>query len=433
MERLLGALRSRTALRIYAGLGALLLAFLWYNAVRRAVTPGSSHYIMFIDFSRDLIFERINLYVEYEVTNTVTKYPPFMALVFAPLVPLPLWLGASIWFWVNLGLAVGATYFGVLTVREAGAGVGDRALFVIPFVLAAGIIGSNLEVTQINHLTLFLLCWSLCAFKQGKDVGAGALIGIAAALKLTPGLFILYFLYKRSLKVVAGAALGLFVCWLVLPPFLVGLDNFVPVMTGWWAILSAFLTEGTVAEGVVGFRHTNQSLSAMLHRFLSEVPADGGRGAGYFVNFVSLSIPFVDYVFKAAVVAMLAFLIWICRTPLGDRDRLALSFEYSLIFISTLFISPISWIDHYVFLLLPYIAGVYFVRTRPATLRERRLMFYSLAASFVLVSSSASRLMQAWSLPVFGALIIAWAIAAALRSEQRRLTSVPELLVGAEK
>lgn len=421
MERIPAILRSKAAMRVYAALGFLLLAFLWYNAVRRAITPGGSHYLMFIDFSRDLIFERINLYVEYEITNTVTKYPPFMGLIFAPLVPLPLWLGASIWFWVNLGLAVGATYFGVLTVREAGEGVGDRGLFVIPFVLAAGIIGSNLEVTQINHLTLFLLCWSLYAFKQGKDIGAGVLIGVAAALKLTPGLFILYFLYKRSYKVVVGAGIGLVVCWLVLPPFLVGFDNFVPVMAGWWGILGSFLTEGTAAEGVVGFRHTNQSLSAALHRFLSHVPADGGRGANYFVNIVSLSIPFVDYVFKAAVVATFALLMWICRTPLGDRDRLALSFEYSLIFLATLFISPISWIDHYVFLLFPYIAGVYFVRTRPPILRERRLMFYALAASFVLVSSSASRLMQAWSLPVLGALIIAAAIAVALRGEQGRL------------
>jgi hypothetical protein len=175
----------------------------------------------------------------------------------------------------------------------------------------------------------------------------------------------------------------------------------------------------------VGFRHTNQSLSAALHRLLSEVPADGGRGANYFVNVVTLSIPFVDYVFKAAVVAILAFLMWICRSPLGDRDRLALSFEYSLVFIATLFISPISWIDHYVFLLLPFIAGVYFVRTRPAILRERRLMFYALAVSFVLVSSSASRLMQAWSLPVLGAVIIAVAIALALRSEQRQLVVRP--------
>ncbi len=426
-ERILGVLRSNAAMRVYAVLGVLLLAFLWYNAVRRAITPGSSHYLMFIDFSRDLIFDRINLYVEYSVTNTVTKYPPFMGLIFAPLVPLPLWLGASIWFWVNLGLAVGATYFGVLTVREGSEGPGERALFVIPFVLAAGIIGSNLEVTQINHLTLFLLCWSLYAFKRGKDIGAGALIGVAVALKLTPGLFILYFLYKRSYKVVAGAAIGLVICWLVLPPFLVGFENFWPVMTGWWGILSAFLTEGTAAEGIVGFRHTNQSLSAALHRFLSEVPADGGRGAHYFVNIISLSVPFVDYVFKAAVVAILAFLLWICRTPLGDRDRLALSFEYSLIFIATLFISPISWIDHYVFLLFPYIAGVYFVRTQPAILRERRLMFYSLAASFVLVSLSASRLMQAWSLPVLGALIIAAAIAVALRGEQARLKAEPKL------
>jgi len=424
---LLRGLRSPLAKRVYLGLLALLVAFLWYNMVRRAISPGGSQFLSFLTFSEDLIYRHVNVYLEYSVLDTVTKYPPFFSLLFAPLVPLPHWLGASIWFWVSLGLVVGATHFSVLTVREGGAGERDRALYVIPFVLAAGIIGSNLETAQVNHVTLFLLCLSLYAFKQRRDLGAGALIGVATALKLTPGLFILYFLYKRRFKVAVGAAVGLLICWLALPPFMFGFENYGPIMASWWDILGRFITEGTVAEGVVGFRHTNQSLSAALYRFLSDVPADGGRGPDYFVNVVSLSVPLVDYIMKGLAVAILAFLAWVCRTPLGDRDRVALSFEYSLIFIATLFISPISWINHYVFLLFPYVAAVYFIRTRRSTLPQRRLLLYGLAVSFVLVSSSASRLMQAWSLPVLGTLIIAVAIAAVLRGEQRRLRAEPEL------
>jgi hypothetical protein len=416
-DRLVRALTSTAAKRIYAALLVLLVAFLWYDMVRRAVTPGGSQFRSFARFSEDLVYRHVNVYREYSVLETVTKYPPFFSLLFAPLVPLPLWLGASIWFWLSLALAVGAAYTSVLTIQESGERPRDRALYVIPFVLAAGIVGSNLETAQVNHVTLFLLVLALYAFRRGRDVGAGALIGVATALKLTPGLFILYFLYKRAFKVVAGAALALIVCWLVIPPFLFGFDNFQPIMSSWWGILGRFLTEGTIAEGVVGFRHTNQSLSAAFHRFFTHVPADGGKGPDYYINIASLGLTLADRLVKAMVLAILIFLAWICRTPLGERGRLALAFEYSLIWIATLFISPISWINHYVFLLFPYTVAVYYVRTRPASLRDRRILLYSLATAFVLVSSSASRLMQAWSLPVLGATVLAAAMAVTLRRD----------------
>ncbi len=417
-ERLMAALKTPAAKRIYTGLLVLLILFLWFNMVYRVVRPGSSHFESFRLFSEDLVYRRINIYLEYSILDTVTKYPPFFALLLAPLVPLPLWLGASIWFWVSFALAIGAAYFSVLTVQEGGELARDRSLLLIPLILAAGIIGSNLETAHINHVTLFLTCLSLYSFKQGKDVRAGALLGVAAALKITPGLFVLYFLYKRAFRVVVAAGIAVVVCWLVVPPFLFGFENFPPILLGWWDIFHRFVTEGIIAEGIVGFRHTNQSLAAALHRFLSEVPADGGKGPGYFINVLSLSIPWVDRLTKLLILGIFVFLAWICRTPASDRSSLALSFEYSLIFIATLFISPISWIDHYVYLLYPYTAAVYYVRTRPSVLYERRLMLYATIASFFLVSSSASTLMQAWSLPVVGALVLAIALALALRGEQ---------------
>jgi hypothetical protein len=421
-RRLVRALTSTTAKRIYLGLLGLLIAFLWLNMVRRAITPGGSQFLSFVKFSEDLVYRHVNVYREYSVLDTVTKYPPFFSLLFAPLVPLPPWLGAAIWFWVSLGLAVGAAYAAALAVSERDGSVRDRAMFVIPLVLAAGIVGSNLETAQVNHVTLFLVTLALYMFRRGRDLSAGALIGVAAALKLTPALFILYFLYKRAYRVVAGAGVALVVCWLLIPPLLFGFDNFGPIMSGWWGILTRFLTEGTIAEGIVGFRHTNQSLSAAFHRFFTQVPADGGRGPDYFVNILALDLTLADRIVKAMVLAILGFLVWICRTPLGERGSVALAFEYSLIWIATLFISPISWINHYVFLLFPFAAAVYYIRTRPPSLRERRLLLYGLGASFLLVSSSASRLPQAWSLPFLGALVLAVAVAVALRAEQRAPT-----------
>jgi hypothetical protein len=419
-ERALAAITSPTGQRILIGLTVLLIAFLWANMVRRALKGGGSQYDDFLGFSRDLVWERIDVYQAYAFEETsITKYPPFFGLLFAPLVPLPVWLGASIWFLLSLGLATAATWLGVRTVEERpGVTEGRPALFyVLPFVLASGIIGSNLETAQVNIFMLFFICLALYAFKRGADLSAGLSLGLVTALKLTPGLFIVYFLYKRAWRVVAGGVLGLAACWIGLSLPVLGPDHWAATMTGWWGDLIPYLRKGLLAEGIPGFRHTNQSFSAVFHRLFTETPAGAGR-SDFYLNVASLSYAAAGVVVRVVSAAILIGLVWLCRTPTGDRGRLGLSLEYSLVFIATLIISPVSWINHYVALLFPFAAGVYYVATRPADRPGRRVMFWALALAFVLVSSSASRLMQAFSLPFLGAAILFVAMAYALIGER---------------
>ncbi|UCC71974.1 MAG: DUF2029 domain-containing protein [Gemmatimonadota bacterium] len=424
-DKIAGALGSPLAKRVLLALLVVLVAFLWWNMVRRAVQGHGSQFDDWIEFSRDLVYERVDVYREYSWQRTsIGKYPPFFSLLFAPLVPLPTRLAASLWFWLNLVLAAGATYLSVRTVDETDGVEGKRlSMFWIPLVLAAGIIGSNLETAQVNIVILFFLCLALYLFKRSADLSAGLALGLITALKLTPGLFIVYFAYKRAYRVVLGAVLGLLVCWLLVPPLVLGIDHFTAVMSGWYGRLNPFLVEGTLAEGVAGFRHTNQSLSAAFHRYFTATPAGGGR-TDFYINLLSLGYVAADRVVKLLSLVIVVALAWICRTPLGDRHRLMLSFEYALVMIAALFISPISWINHYVVLLFPYTAAVYYVRTRPASRPGRRLILYSLVASFLLVSSSASRLLQAFSLPFLGASILAAAMVIVVVREGRSEAAV---------
>jgi hypothetical protein len=418
--KLTEALSSPLAKRLYFALLVALVVVLWWNMVRRALQGHGSQFDDWIEFSRDLVYRRVDIYREYAWERTsIGKYPPFFSLLFVPLVPLPTRLAASLWFLINLGLAVGATYLALRTVDETG-GTGARrsSMFWIPFVLAAGIIGSNLETAQVNIVILFFLCLALYAFKRGADVRSGLALGLITALKLTPGLFIVYFAYKRAYRVVLGALAGLVLCWLIIPLLVFGIDHFSAVMTGWLGRVNPFLVEGTLAEGVSGFRHTNQSLSAVFHRLFTATPAGGGR-SDFYINLLALDYVTARRVMKLLSLAVIAALAWLCRSPLGDRNRVVLSFEYSLVMSAALFISPISWINHYVVLLFPYTAAVYYVSTRPASLPERKLMLYALIASFILVSSSASRLMQAFSFPFLGALILAVAMARVVWREGR--------------
>ena len=412
------ALRSPTAKRLYVGAAVLVIVVLWANMVRRALSPVGSRFDDFIELSRDLVYNRVNIYEDYDFAQTsVGKYPPFFGLLFAPLVPLPTAIAASFWFLLNLALAAGATYLGVRTVAEPSTDTAERpSLFLIPLLLAAGLIGSNLETAQVNILIMFLVFTSLFTFRRGADITAGLVLGLVTALKLTPALFIAYFAYKLRLRVILGAIIALVICWVVVPFVVFGQEHFVAVMRGWYGILFAYVDQGLLAEGVSGFRHTNQSLSAVLHRFFTETPVGAGRDDLY-LNVASLSYDAAAMIVRILSVVILLSLAWLCRTPTADRSHIGLSFEYALVMIAALFISPVTWINHYVILLFPYALGVYYLATRSGPSRARTVMLYSMIISFVLVSSSVSRLMQAVSLPFLGALILFFGLAFVGRGE----------------
>lgn len=409
-------LTSPAAKKAWVFLAALVVVALWGIMVERAF-HGSSQWDDFTGFARDLVYRGINVYEEYPPGWTIVKYPPFFGLLFAPLVPLPGWLAASLWYWLNLALAVGATWLAVATVDEGPRGRRlPTPFYLVPFLLIFGIVGSNLVTAQVNIVIVFLVYLALFSFERHHEATGGLVLGVATALKLTPGLFILYFAWKRAWRLVGASLVGLALCWGVVLPVVLGVGDYAAVMEAWLHDLVPFLAEGTVAEGIGGFRHTNQSLSAFLHRTLTRTPAGAGR-EGLYLNVAALDRETVSWMVKGVAGVLLLFLGWISRASIDVRRDLRLSFEYALVMIATLFLSPISWINHYVILLFPLTLAVYYIRTRPDDDPRRRAMWWTLAAGFVLLLGAAARITQALSLPFLGAAVIFGGLAWVLRRE----------------
>lgn len=397
---------------------AVVIAFMWWNAVRRGMAGRSSQIDNFIDFGRDLFVGRINVYEAYEPSDTITKYPPFFGVLFLPLVFLPMPIAASLWFWLNLVLSVVAAWFAVQVVhRPQGATRIPRAQLWVPYVMASGLVISNLETGQVNILIIALLYGALFLYTIGRDWQGGFTLGMATALKLTPGLFIPYFMLKREWTMVAGTVIGMGIAWVVVPIALLGWTAFLDVHAGWLEKIMPFLVDGTGAEGPGGFRHTNQSLSAVLHRTLTQTPADAGQGA-FYVNVVALAPATVSTLVRLISLAIVAGLAWLCRPGREERGRPEFGLECALVLIAALLISPISWINHYVGLLLPYVAAVHYVGTRAATLPTRRFLAVATGVSFVLLVTSVSVLLQAFSLPFLGAVVLAAGLTVALIRER---------------
>ncbi|WP_454197382.1 glycosyltransferase 87 family protein [Nocardia sp. Marseille-Q1738] len=243
-------------------------------------------------------------------------YPPFAALALGPFAMLP-WDVAALSFFVSSVAALGITLYAVA--RRVWPEESRRRSAVwatacaTPLGLLLEPIHSTLDFGQVNLLLMALVAADCLTHKPRWR--RGMLIGIAAAIKLTPAAFVLYFLVRRDYRAAATAAVtgaaATALGFAILPKESVkywfgGLGN-VSGLSG-----SAF--------------HTNQSIQAVFARF--EVPE-----------------PAFTVVWLVLGAALLALVVAAMRRA-ADLPALALAINA----VFTLLVSPISWSHHWVWI-----------------------------------------------------------------------------------
>ena len=137
-------------------------------------------------------------------------YSPFAALVFVPVAALPLAVARVGWDLVSV---VALAYSCVLILKLAG--YRPSRIMVAGFVAAAMALDpvyQTLFLGQINLILLALILTDIWRVSRGRDAGIGVGngvgigVGIAAAIKLTPAIFIVFFLLAgRTKAAVLGA------------------------------------------------------------------------------------------------------------------------------------------------------------------------------------------------------------------------------------
>jgi uncharacterized membrane protein len=138
-------------------------------------------------------------------------YPPFAAIVFVPIAAIPAIIGQVGWQLVSLAALACAS---VTTLNLAGYRPSRTAIAA----MVAGAITlepmyHTLYLGQINFVLLALILLDVRRAAQGRPAGLG--IGLAAALKLTPLIFILFFLVARRWKAAAIATATFLACGLI--------------------------------------------------------------------------------------------------------------------------------------------------------------------------------------------------------------------------
>ena len=239
-------------------------------------------------------------------------YPPFSAALFTALALVPAGVAAF--------LVAALSYLGLSTI----VGLSLRHLridrrFGVPVVLLAALtepVAETVRFGQVNLILAALVLVDLLVLMPRRSRAAGLLLAVAICVKLTPAIFLLVPLVNREWRTLARTAVAGAVLTVV--PAL--------VMPASWLDFWTRAVWSPERVGGVEFL-SNQSVKGAVWR---------AAGPGGF--------PVVTALLVVAVVLVTL----LAARRAGDRDALA---TVLLVALCGLFVSPISWIHHWVWTL----------------------------------------------------------------------------------
>lgn len=245
-------------------------------------------------------------------------YPPFAALMFLPMAILNDTLLSAAMISLNLMLVIWTV--GVTSREALGAGTvitrGAAACLGIGFTFLLVPLADTMWLGQINILLMALVVVDLIAVSRGRR-WAGVALGIAAAIKLTPLLFVVFLLWSRRWRP-AAIALGTFAASVALGFIALPKDAL-----AFWASALRDTTRIAPSEWIV-----NQSFAGVVARFWPDAPI-----AVWFTG--------------AAAVCALALFV-------GGRllDRQLPVFAAAVVGVASAFAAPFSWEHHWIWLVI---------------------------------------------------------------------------------
>lgn len=250
-----------------------------------------------------------------------------------------------------------------------GISLADAAVFV-PLLLSSRWLLANFEHLQVNILVFWLALGGLYLISTNRE-GLGSLaLGLGAALKVMPIVFVPYLAYRRRWR--AATLVSLAAAAYSLAPILIfGWSRYYDYLVAWRA---------EVATGW-GVSAMNHSVFAMLDRIIGHgiMPFTSGDIDGL----PESGSPWVTSVMLFMLAAVAAHALWASRGPVQQGSWASLC-EWSIVFIVAVLFGPVARLYYFVVLLLPNVLLFAVWRAPSATPAIRRLAAVILFVPFVL-------------------------------------------------
>lgn len=262
---------------------------------------------------------------------------PLVALAFAPLSMMSLQkaqLAFGLLSCISVGLSV-AVLIKLSNVNDW------RRIAIVWLFVFNGPLYYSLREGNLTHIALLFLLGVVLCIEKSKERLAGALLAVAAVIKLPLGLLGLYFCLKGRWNVVAGFAVT---------GTLVALASI--ALVGWESHIlwyrEAILPFSNKALGAFNV----QSIDGLLLRL---------REHTLLYDWQPISVDWSFMLLKSGIAGLLLLSsVMMLKNHPGIKGRDWMLLELSVVLCLALIISPISWTHYYLLLLLPlclYLGG----------------------------------------------------------------------------
>ena len=294
----------------------------------------------------------VNIYETHNYPN-----PPIMALILRPIVAGPPAMTFAVWFLIKVGLAA-------LMVRWAISLVGGALpdwLVMMAVLLSLHPIIGDLTHGNVNLFIAALVFGSLELLRRRWDGTAGIVLALAIACKVTPALFLPFFIWKRLGTAVLGTIIGLALWVAVVPGIFLGAESTRTLTVSWFTTM----VKPFVIDGKITSEHPNQSVPGVVFRLFTSEPSfltygEDGNGppeAAGRHTLVDLGTGTARKISQAFTIGFGLLIVLVCRVrscgPEGMRQGVAFAAECSLILLGMLLLSERTWKHHAVTLVLP--------------------------------------------------------------------------------
>ncbi len=376
-------LQSRAAVRVAIGL--FVFAALVYGAFPIAndlLGKSIKDYELWHDVGQQVVHGELI----YPKRNTKFDfmYPPPAALMLAPVSML-----GRTGVVVTLVLANIAAWLGcILLAARLATGKSARAqlpVYVLPSLAVCVFIWSNFHLGQPSILLLALMLGAFLALRTERNILAGALIALAAAIKAFPFIAIVYLLYRRHWIAAASLVVTLAFLLLALPAPFRGFEQARNDLQRWTqGMLLKYDDKGVAQRPGRSNSWKNQSIFGLANRILRHVDADEQYNphTPRYANIANLSFSAVNRIILGT--ALLFGLIFVAVMPRRNRRTEETdAIEFALLLLLMLIFTPLAFGYLFFWLLYPFAVVVERWGRRP----NRSLGIFVLVALALLLLS----------------------------------------------
>ena len=416
--------RQATVLAIIVGVGLVLTIIMAFQARLRQEKKERTHSTRQVnDFDRWTLMVPQFLHQHANYTSDSFPNPPVTLLAFAPLTLLSppnaqfAWVCCKFFFCLIIFWALWNL------IRQAGVRLSEPAILLILGVWLWPVLG-DMQEGQTNLLMLAPLAAGLWA-AQGRTLWlkqlGGLLVALAVCIKVTPVIFLIYFIWKREWNMAVGILLGLIIWLIVVPGLAFGWSQNL-LWLGQWAhiMILPYVTGGHV-EYFVG-----QSVPSFLSRLIRHVPAFHYHLAGspvwhyQYVNILSLPATLSDRLIRIFLVAIGLIGLWWARKKLPTLRCRRYALEIGAVAAFELWASPRTWVPHYVTLAITLFATAMILSDplmAPAV-RRRAAIGLGIAAFLMFLTTDVGKVFghngHRWLLTLgvslWGSILLVWSI-----------------------